>query len=104
MKMTFSTMPQSNASQSELAPPKTAPSQTASSQTAEGKSVVNVVQTVHCPTCGSLAERRLMSSCQTSIGEYCIRTACPSCDYLLVSGSLTGRVLESYAPGQMRGR
>lgn len=62
--------------------------------------VVDIVKTVHCPTCGSLAERRLLSSCQPSIGEYCIRTACPTCDYLLVSGSLTGRVLEAYAPGQ----
>lgn len=64
-------------------------------------SVVNIIQTVHCPTCGSLAERRLLSSCQSSIGESCVRTACPACDYLLVTGSLTGRVLEFYAPGQM---
>lgn len=62
--------------------------------------VVEVVQTVRCPTCGSLAERRLLSTCQTSIGEYCVRTACEACDYLLISGSLTGRVLEAYAPGQ----
>ena len=74
---------------------------------AEGKapvlnnnSVVDFVQTVRCPTCGSLAERRLLSSCQTSIGECCVRTACEACDYLLISGSLTGRVLEAYAPGQ----
>lgn len=63
-------------------------------------SVVEVVQTVRCPTCGSLAERRLLSTCQTSIGEYCVRTACETCDYLLIAGSLTGRVLEAYAPGQ----
>ena len=63
-------------------------------------SVVHVVQTVRCPTCGSLAERRLLSSCQTSIGEYCVRTACEACDYLMISGALTGRVLEAYAPGQ----
>ena len=31
-------------------------------------SVTHVVQTVHCPTCGSLAERRLLNSCQASIG------------------------------------
>jgi len=62
--------------------------------------VTCIVQTVRCPTCGSLAERRLLSSCQASIGEYCVRTACEACDYLLVSGSLTGKVLEAYAPGQ----
>lgn len=62
--------------------------------------IVNIVQTVHCPTCGSFAERHLLSGCQTSIGEYCIQTACPTCDYLLISGSLTGRVLEAYFPGQ----
>ena len=64
------------------------------------ESVHNIVQTVHCPTCGSLAERRLLSNCQPFIGEHCLRTVCPTCDYLLISGSLTGRVLESYAPGQ----
>lgn len=71
-------------------------------ETPSEKPVVNIVQTVHCPNCGSLAERRLLSSCQTSIGEYCVRTACPVCDYLLISGSRTGRVLEAYAPGRTR--
>jgi len=63
--------------------------------------IVKAAQTVHCPTCGSLAERRLLKKQQTSNQEHCIQTACPSCDYLMVVGSLTGRVLEAYAPGQM---
>lgn len=62
--------------------------------------VINVVQTVRCPTCGSLAERRLLSSGQVLIGKYRIQTACPNCDYLLISDSLTGRVVEAYFPGQ----
>ena len=62
--------------------------------------IVNVVQTVRCPTCGSLAERRLLSSGQTLVGKYRIQTACPNCDYLLISDSLTGRVIEAYFPGQ----
>lgn len=63
--------------------------------------IVRTIQTVHCPTCGSPAERSLRRDRQTSSGEYSIQTACPSCDYLMVISSLTSRVIEAYAPGQM---
>ncbi len=50
-------------------------------------------QQVRCPNCGSLAERLYFA------GNGIVQTACPSCDYLLVSCTQTGRVFESYAPG-----
>ncbi|MEM6599083.1 MAG: replication restart DNA helicase PriA [Cyanobacteria bacterium P01_C01_bin.69] len=63
--------------------------------------IVKTTQTVHCPTCGSFAERRLLRDRQTTNGEYSIQTACPACDYFMVVSSLTGKVLEAYAPGQV---
>ena len=48
------------------------------------------VQRVHCPTCGSSAERYYQ--------EGTVRTQCSSCDYLMTMCSETGRVIESYAP------
>nr|WP_242022327.1 replication restart DNA helicase PriA [Microcoleus sp. FACHB-831] len=54
---------------------------------------VKISQAVRCPNCGSEAERYyLTSSLQT-------RTQCPACDYLMVTCSKTGRVIEAYAPG-----
>lgn len=50
------------------------------------------VQRVHCPTCGSSAERYHMAD------ERVIRTQCPCCDYLMILCSQTGKVIESYAP------
>jgi cation transporter-like permease len=50
-------------------------------------------QKVCCPNCGHPAERYYFQNNQI------IQTACPSCDYLMVSSSLTGHVLESYSPG-----
>lgn len=63
--------------------------------------VENKVQTVHCPTCGSFAKRRVVSNQRTPQGEHLIQTACPACDYFIVMGALTGRVLEAYAPAQI---
>lgn len=48
-------------------------------------------QTVRCPNCGSLAER----SCNSHVTQ----TQCHTCDYLMVTCSRTGRVVEAYAPG-----
>lgn len=48
---------------------------------------------VHCPNCGSQAERHYTHADQT------IRTQCSTCDYLMITCSTTGRVLEAYAPG-----
>ena len=60
-------------------------------------------QTVHCPNCGSKAERRYFTSEQTI---YCkcpenqvIQTECTVCDYLMVMCSLDGSVIEAQAPG-----
>lgn len=51
------------------------------------------VETVHCPNCGSFAERRYSPTQQR------IHTACDQCDYLLVTCAWSGRVFEAYAPG-----
>ena len=50
-------------------------------------------EAIHCPNCGSTAERAYFSH------QRAIRTQCPHCDYLMVTCSLTARVLEAYAPG-----
>lgn len=50
-------------------------------------------QIVHCPNCGSLAERTYYSNTSQ------IETQCLTCDYLLIICANTGRVVESYAPG-----
>jgi predicted RNA-binding Zn-ribbon protein involved in translation (DUF1610 family) len=52
-----------------------------------------IIQAVHCPTCGKAAERHYL------LNSHLTRTQCPSCDYLMISCSLTGRVIEAYAPG-----
>ena len=49
-------------------------------------------QRVHCPTCGSSAERYHLADSKR------IRTQCARCDYLMVSCAKTGRVIEAYAP------
>lgn len=54
---------------------------------------MQTVQTIHCPNCGSHAERHHFS------GSGVVRTQCPACDYLMVTCSRTGRVIEAYAPG-----
>ncbi|MFN7198178.1 MAG: replication restart DNA helicase PriA, partial [bacterium] len=51
------------------------------------------LQQVRCPNCGNFAER------QHILEHHLVSTACSHCDYLLVSCSLTGNVLECYAPG-----
>lgn len=48
---------------------------------------------VHCPNCGSHAERYYQEA------DSIMRTQCPSCDYLMISCTKTGRVIEAYAPG-----
>jgi hypothetical protein len=48
------------------------------------------VQRVHCPTCGSHAERYHEEST--------VRTQCSRCDYLMTICTETGRVIEAYAP------
>lgn len=53
---------------------------------------------VHCPNCGSLAERHYSKIHRQT------RTQCARCDYLMVTGEGKNnlmRVVESYAPGVM---
>ncbi|MGB3573185.1 MAG: hypothetical protein WA783_20670 [Phormidesmis sp.] len=50
------------------------------------------VQKVHCPTCGSSAERYYL------LESDIVRTQCDHCDYLMVACAKTGRVIEAYAP------
>ncbi len=51
------------------------------------------VLAVRCPNCGDLGERHYLED------DHLTRTQCPSCDYLMVTCSKTGRVVEAYAPG-----
>jgi ribosomal protein S27AE len=54
-------------------------------------------QRVHCPNCGHMAERHHISS------ESLVRTQCGQCDYLMITCSKTGKVIEAYAPGVFAG-
>ena len=54
---------------------------------------MQTIQTIRCPNCGSYAERFHISTGQL------IRTQCRSCDYLMITCSQTGKVIEAYAPG-----
>ncbi len=57
------------------------------------KSGIDMVIKIHCPNCGSHAERHYLT------GDQLIRTQCPSCDYLMITCAQTGKVIEAYAPG-----
>lgn len=54
---------------------------------------MQIVQKIRCPNCGSEGERHYLSDSQLT------RTQCPTCDYLMISCTLTGKVIEAYAPG-----
>ncbi len=51
------------------------------------------IQKVHCPNCGSSAERHHLD------GGKQIRTQCATCDYLMITCTITAKVIEAYAPG-----
>jgi hypothetical protein len=51
------------------------------------------IQEIRCPNCGRYGERHHIAESNLT------RTQCPECDYLLVTCSLTGKVIEAYAPG-----
>ncbi len=55
------------------------------------QAVEPILQIVRCPNCGSHAERHLVAQQ--------VHTQCSTCDYLMTTCSLTGRVIEAYAPG-----
>ena len=50
------------------------------------------IEKIHCPNCGKPAEREYFKN------KTIVQTSCPSCDYFMVN-TLTGRVVEAYAPG-----
>lgn len=50
-------------------------------------------QNVRCPNCGDRAERHYITS------DRLISTQCPKCDYLMLTCSVTWKVIEAYAPG-----
>ncbi|MBD2138488.1 replication restart DNA helicase PriA [Anabaena sp. FACHB-1237] len=54
---------------------------------------VQTIQKIHCPNCGSAAERHYIHDSQIT------RTQCSSCDYLMITCTQTGKVIEAYAPG-----
>lgn len=53
---------------------------------------------VNCPNCGGHAARHYLSE------QALIRTQCPHCDYLMITCSKTGNVVEAYAPGLLASR
>ena len=54
---------------------------------------IQTAQIVRCPNCGSEAERHHLTDNDLT------RTQCQACDYLMITCSLTGKVIEAYAPG-----
>ncbi len=54
---------------------------------------MRITQEICCPNCGDKGERHHLLTAQIT------RTQCPSCDYLMVTCSRTGKVIEAYAPG-----
>ncbi|MGF1538549.1 MAG: replication restart DNA helicase PriA [Elainellaceae cyanobacterium] len=57
------------------------------------RTIQKTVQAIRCPNCGRLAERHYL------IEDALVRTQCHGCDYLMVTCSRTGHVVEAYAPG-----
>lgn len=54
--------------------------------------VMNAIEKIRCPNCGSQAERHFTS-------QDLVRTQCQFCDYLMVTRRATSTVIEAYAPG-----
>jgi hypothetical protein len=55
--------------------------------------ILQTLQVVRCPNCGSHAERHHLAD------DHLTRTQCQTCDYLMITCTLTGKVIEAYAPG-----
>ncbi len=52
---------------------------------------------VRCPNCGQMAERHVLED------NRLVRTQCHACDYLMITCTTTGKVIEAYAPGLFAG-
>ena len=61
--------------------------------------MIDIVQKISCPNCGSKAMRRYFTSNETAHSncpnKQVVYTECPICDYLMVMCSLSGNVLEA---------
>ena len=61
--------------------------------------MIDIVQKISCPNCGSKAIRRYFTSNETAHSncpnKQVVYTECPVCDYLMVMCSLSGNVLEA---------
>lgn len=54
---------------------------------------MSIIQSVRCPNCGKFAERLYIPLLAQ------VQTQCAACDYLLISCTRTGKVIEAYYPG-----
>ncbi|WP_366514281.1 hypothetical protein [Moorena sp. SIO3I6] len=65
---------------------------------------METTQSVRCPNCGNMAQRHYLIGSQAShyacAGDQVTKTECPVCDYLMVMCSVSGNVIEAYAPGR----
>ena len=46
---------------------------------------------IHCPNCGAYGKRKYQNQLT--------HTECDACDYLMITRTATGEVVEAYAPG-----
>lgn len=64
---------------------------------------MKTTQTVCCPNCGGMAERRnfiyQFSDCDKCPRSQVVRTECPHCDYVMTICAIGCDVVEAYAPG-----
>ena len=64
---------------------------------------IHTAQTICCSQCGATARRLYFTSSYSTHlkcpGRLIHQVECPSCDYLLVSCAVDGRVVEAYGEG-----
>ena len=65
-------------------------------------------QIVRCPNCGDEAQRHFYSGFHAThwqcASNQITQLECHSCDYLMVTCSVTGKVIEAHAPGTVSGK
>ncbi|AOW98127.1 hypothetical protein BJP34_00570 [Moorena producens PAL-8-15-08-1] len=65
---------------------------------------METTQSVRCPNCGNMAQRHYLIGSEAShyacAGDQVTKTECSVCDYLMVMCSVSGNVIEAYAPGR----
>lgn len=64
---------------------------------------MHTAQVIHCPNCGAPAERKIWRDQEQKspqpTDQLIVETTCRTCDYLMIMGLSSGRVIEAYAPG-----